>query len=182
MKHDGGWKRLASRYLYESRWYNLRQDQVLLPSGEPITYTLIEHPGYVVVVPITDDRRLILERIYRYPLQETTLECPSGGLDGEAPEQAARRELEEETGWIVGRTSMLGSFCGSTGMSDERVHVVLAQELAPTGRMAREPTEQMELELMPFAQAVELAMCGGIAHAPSALAIMLAHARLATAG
>ncbi|MGB0650048.1 MAG: hypothetical protein ACPG3U_06240 [Rhodothermales bacterium] len=45
MKHDGGWKRLASRYLFQSPWFNVRQDKVELPEGEQIPYTTIEHPG-----------------------------------------------------------------------------------------------------------------------------------------
>src|SRR5688500_4399882 len=98
-QHDGGWKRLSSRYLFESRWYRLRQDEVVLPDGQPTRYTLVEHPGYAMAVPVLDDGRVLLERIYRYPLRQTMLECPSGGLDGDAPQQAAGRELEEETGW-----------------------------------------------------------------------------------
>ena len=48
MKHDGGWTRNGSKYLFESRWFNLRQDSVKLPSGDEITYTVVEHPGYAV--------------------------------------------------------------------------------------------------------------------------------------
>jgi len=177
-QHDGGWRRIDSKYLFESRWYSLRQDAVLLPDGTPITYTLVDHPGYVMVVPVLDDGRVILERVFRYPLQATILECPSGGLDGEPPEQAAKRELEEETGWVAGRTTLLGSFYGSSGMSNERFHVVLAQALEPTGTLAREPTEQMELEQMPLDAAVELARTGQIPDGPSALALIVAHARL----
>jgi ADP-ribose pyrophosphatase len=84
--------------LFESPWFRLRQDEVTLPGGEEITYTLVDHDGYVVVVPLRDDGRVVMERIYRYTVQRTLLECPSGGLDGEAVETAARRELEEETG------------------------------------------------------------------------------------
>jgi ADP-ribose pyrophosphatase len=178
MQHDGGWTRRSSRYLYESRWYNLRQDEVALPDGTPIIYTLVEHPGYAMIVPVLDDRRVIMERIYRYPLQATTLECPSGGLDGQPPEQAARRELEEETGWVANKLTPLGSFFGSSGMSDERFHLFLAEELSQTGQIAREPTEQMELELLRLEDVVQQALRGQIADAPSALALILAHAEL----
>ncbi|MEY4582130.1 MAG: hypothetical protein RL701_6833 [Pseudomonadota bacterium] len=178
MKHDGGWKRRASRYLFESRWYRLRQDDVTLPSGEAITYTLVDHPGYAMVVPLHADGRVLLERIYRYTVQETMLECPSGGLDGEAPEVAARRELEEETGWLAGQLAPLGSFYGSDGISNERFHLFLATELSNTGVMKREPTEQMELEWLPLSRAVELAWTGEIGDAPSALALLLAERKL----
>lgn len=175
MKHDGGWKCRSSRTLFESPWFKLRQDDVVLPDGQSITYTLIEHPGYAMVVPLLDDGRVILERVYRYTVQETVLECPSGGLDGEPPETAAHRELEEETGWIAGRMISLGSFFGSNGISNERLHLFLATELREEGAMNREPTEQIELELMPLEHAVELARSGRIADAPSAFALLLAH-------
>ena len=174
MKHDGGWTRRASRQLFESRWFRLRQDQVDLPSGETITYNVVEHPGFAIVVPLLDDGRVLLERVYRYTVQETLTECPSGGLEGQAPELAAHRELEEETGWVAGRMTPLGSFYASDGISDERFHVFLATELSETGQMAREPTEQMELEFVPFETAVEQALSGRITDAPSALALILA--------
>lgn len=181
MKHDGGWKRRGSRYLFESSWFNLRQDDVSLPSGEAITYTLVEHPGYAMVVPLLDDDRVILERVYRYTVQETVLECPSGALDGEPPETAARRELEEETGWVAGAVASLGSFYGSNGISDERFHLFLATRLSHSGRMAREPTEQIELEFMPLERAVQLAFEGEVSDAPSALALILAQRARAAA-
>ena len=182
MKHDGGWTRRASRYLFESHWFRLRQDEVSLPTGEQITYTMIEHPGYVMVVPLLDDGRVILERVYRYTVQETVIECPSGGLDGDTPECGARRELEEETGWVTSRLAPLGSFYGSNGISDEVFHLFLATELTQTGKMNREPTEQIELELVPLRHAVELALSGQIQDAPSALALILAQQEVERSG
>lgn len=178
MKHDGGWKRRSSRYVFESNWYKLRQDQVELPSGQEITYTLIENGGYSMVVPLLDDGRVLLERIFRYTVQETLLECPSGSLDGDSPEAAARRELEEETGWVARDIIPLGAFYSSNGISNEQGHLFLATGLRESGVMKREPTEQMELELVPLQRAVELAFSGGIADGPSALAVILAERKL----
>lgn len=178
MKHDGGWKKRSSQYLFESKWYRLRQDQVELPNGEPITYTLIEHPGYAMVVPLHDDGRVLMEWVYRYTVQETLLECPSGGLDGEAPETAAHRELQEETGWVAQSLVSLGSFYGSDGISNERCHFFLATGLREGGVVRRESTEQIELEWIPLAQLIERVFAGEIHDAPSALALMLAHRKL----
>jgi ADP-ribose pyrophosphatase len=178
MKHDGGWKKQSSQYLFESKWYRLRQDQVELPTGEPITYTMIEHPGYAMVVPLLEDGRVLMEWVYRYTVQQTLLECPSGGLDGQAPEVAARRELEEETGWLAEHLVSLGSFYGSDGISNERCHFFLATGLSETGVVKREATEQIELELIPFVQLVERAFGGEIEDAASALALMLADRKL----
>ena len=179
MKHDGGWKSRASRHVFRSPWFSLRQDDVLLPSGEEITYTFVEHPGYAMVVPLLDDGRVILERIYRYTVQETLLECPSGGLEGEQPEVAAGRELEEETGWVAGKLAPLGAFYGSNGISNERFHVFLATQLTESGQMNREPTEQIELEFLSLEHAVDLALSGKILDAPSALSLVLAQHKLA---
>lgn len=174
MKDDGGWKRRSTRHLFESPWFQLRQDEVVLPTGEEITYTFVEHGGYAMVVPLLDDGRVLLERVYRYTVQETLLECPSGGLDGEAPEIAARRELEEETGWVSDQLRPLGSFYGSNGISNERFHLFLATQLRETGRLAREPTEQIELEFVELDRAVRMALAGEIQDAPSSLALILA--------
>jgi len=179
---DGGWRLRGSRRLFESRWFNLRQDDLTLPCGTEITYTLVEHPGYAMVVPLLADGRVVMERIYRYPVQETVLECPSGGLDGEAPPVAARRELEEETGYVAGRLESLGVFFGSNGISDERVHLFLATHLEKRGRIRREPTEQMEIALVPLERLVEQAERGEIRDAPSALALLLARSHLARPG
>ncbi len=180
MKHDGGWRRRGSRYLFESDWFRLRQDEVTLPSGRDITYTLVEHPGYAMVVPLLDDGRVLLERLYRYTVQETLLECPSGGIErvDATPEAAARRELEEETGWIAGELTALGSFYGSNGISDEHFHLFLATGLREGGTVRRDETEQMEIEFHALDGAVELAVSGGITDAPSALALILAQRKL----
>jgi len=170
----GGWRRTSARYLFESRWFKLRHDDVTLPDGTPITYTMIEHPGFAIVVPILPDGQVLLERLYRYTLQSYSLECPAGGLDGEVPEQAARRELREETGYLATTLTPLASFNGSTGISDEVFHVFLATGLTRGGGPEREPTEQMELVTVPLAEAVRLAASGGIRDGSSALAILLA--------
>ncbi len=182
MKHDGGWRRRSARYLYESQWFNLRQDDVVLPSGEPIVYTMVEHPGYSMVVPLLDDGNVLLEQVYRYTVQETVLECPSGCIESETPEEAARRELAEETGWSAEQMRSLGSFFASNGISDERAHFFVATGLRESGSPRREATEQIELVTMPLEEAVQLALSGQIRDAPSALALSLANHALGQAG
>ena len=178
MHDDGGWRRRSSRTLFESPWFSLRQDEVTLPGGDDVTYTLVDHGGYVVVVPLLDGGDVVMERIYRYTVQRTLLECPSGGLDGEDVERAARRELEEETGYRAGRVELLGSFYGSTGISNERYHVCLATRLTPDGVLRREATEQMEVERHALADLAERARRGEIEDAASAFALLLVEARL----
>jgi ADP-ribose pyrophosphatase len=172
------WTRLRSHYLYESRWFNLRQDAVRLPDGDEITYTMVEHPGFSMVVPLLDDDRVVLERVYRYTLQRPSIECPAGGLDGDTPEAAARRELREETGYVAGTIEALGSYTESTGISNEVFHVFLATDLTYTGEIEREATEDIEVFLLPLDEAVERALGGDITDSATAISLLRAQRRL----
>jgi ADP-ribose pyrophosphatase len=156
----------------------LRQDEITLPSGIETTYTVIEHPGFVVIVPVLADRRVVMEQVYRYPLQRILLECPSGGLDGEAPETAARRELEEETGYRARSLSHLGHFVSSSGVSTETYDIFLATDLSADGVMQREPTEQIEVVLLPLTELRARVLRHEFEDGPSALAILLAAVQL----
>jgi len=176
-KDDGGWTTTEQSYLFRSKYYNLRQDQIVLPSGEEITYTLVDHPGYALVVPVTSRNSVILERVYRHTVQETVIECPSGGLDGDSPRVAANRELEEETGWRSGKLEPLGTYYGSNGISNEVFTIFLATELEFTGCVNREPTEQIEVFQLPFTEAMHLVHNGTIKDGPSALGLLLAQSR-----
>ena len=172
------WYKRSSRYLFESPWFRLRQDELTLPSGQEITYTSIEHDGYVVVLPLLADGRAVMERVYRHTLLRSVLECPCGGRDGQSAADAAQRELEEETGYRAGRVEPLGRFCNSTGISNEHFDILLATELRPDGTISRGPTEEIEVVLVPFADLLREARAGRIEHAPTALAILLAAERI----
>jgi hypothetical protein len=84
-------------------------------------------------------------------LQRVALECPSGSLDGEEPEVAARRELEEETGYRAGHLKWLGKYAGSSSISDEEFSICLAIDVRADGGLRREITEDIEIELIPAA-------------------------------
>ena len=171
---DGGWTQLSQKYLYESQWYNVRQDRIRLPTDELITYTVVEHSGYVVIVPLMADNRLVMEHVYRYTVQETVLECPSGGIDSDTPEQAARRELREETGYRADTFKSLGSYFGSNGISTEVYHIFLATDAVFDGPPILENTEQIEVQLIDIDNAFTMALSGEIVDGPSSHAIMLA--------
>jgi ADP-ribose pyrophosphatase len=172
------WRLRATRTVFQSPWFRLQQDDLTLPGGQDITYTFVDHGGYVVVVPLRKDGRLVMERVYRHTLGRSLLECPSGGLDGEEALEAGQRELEEETGYVQGLWTHLGTFAGSPGISNERVHVCLAQGVVRQGVVAREATEEIEVQLLDFAETCERARRGEVEDAPSALALLLAETHL----
>jgi ADP-ribose pyrophosphatase len=175
---DGGWSRLARRYLFESPWFSVARDRVRLPSGSEIPYSCIEQKGWVLVVPLLADGRVVMERVFRYPTRSTLLECPSGGLDGEAPEVAAARELEEETGYVASRLETKGSFYASSGISNEKFWVVVAHDVELSGVVELEETEQIEVELVPLETLVSLARAGEIKDGPTTLALLLVADRI----
>jgi len=170
------WTTRSSRTLVETRWLRVREDEVRLPNGEDTVYTWVDHGGYVVIVPILADGRVVMERVYRHTLGKPLLECPSGGLDGEDAIAAGRRELEEETGYSAREWLHVGSFYGAVGTSNERFEVVLARDLRADGQVRREATEEIEVVLVPLDELRAAALRGELEDAPSALAILLATA------
>lgn len=166
------WETLSTRLLWQSRWYNLRQDRLRAPDGHEFTYTLIEHPGAVWVVPVTTEGQVALIWQYRYTVDDWCYEVPAGGLSPSlTPEQVARRELAEEVGGIAAGWHYLGQFYTSNGISDEVAYVYLATGVE-LGETHREPTELMEIRLVPAEDALRMAREGEIADGPSALALL----------
>jgi ADP-ribose pyrophosphatase len=166
------WETLDRRFLWQSRWYNLRQDRVRTQTGHEFTYTLVDHPGAVWVVPVTAEGQVVLIRSYRYTVSDWCYEVPAGGLSpGLTPEEAARRELLEEIGGTASDLRYIGQFYTSNGISNEVAYVYLATDVE-LGAAHREPTELMDLRLVPAGKAVRMAREGEISDGPSALALL----------
>ena len=169
-----GWQRIATSRLYQSHWHNLRQDQVVLPAGQEITFTYQEHPGFVTVVPVTDDGQVILLRSYRYAVDDWCWELPAGGLKpNHTPLQTAQEELREEIGGTAATWQEVGWFYSSNGISNEKAHIFLATGVT-LGPTAHEPAEVMTLHRKPLAEALHMARTAQINDGPSALALILA--------
>jgi ADP-ribose pyrophosphatase len=162
-----------SQYIWKSKWYNLRQDVIGTPDGSRGTYTVVEHPGAVWVVPVTDQGEIILEWQYRYTVKDWCWEVPAGGLlPGVSPEEMARRELREEIGGTAADLQFIGRFYTMNGIGDEVAHVFLATGVE-LGEVDRESTEIMELYRFPAAEVLRMARAGEISDGPSALALLL---------
>lgn len=101
-------------------------------------------------------------------------EVPAGKLDpGESPEQCARRELEEETGYRAGRLDHLATIYTTPGFTDEVIHLFLGWDLE-AGRTSHEPNEFIELREMPLAEAIEMIDRGEITDAKTICALSIA--------
>ena len=166
------WETLDSKYLWRSQWYNLRQDRLRTPEGREFTYTLIDHPGAVWIVPITADGQIALVWQYRYTIADWCYEVPAGGLSpGFTPEEVARRELLEEVGGTASELRYIGQFYTSNGISNEIAYIYLATGVE-LGETQREATELMEMRLVAVEEALRMAREGEITDGPSALALL----------
>lgn len=121
---------VASETLLRGHFLLVQRDTVALPDGRLATREFVRHPGAVMVVPILDDGRLLMERQWRHPLQRVLLEFPAGKLDaGESPLACGRRELLEETGHTAREWAHAGWMHNAPAYSDEGIDVWFARGL-----------------------------------------------------
>ena len=173
------WETLGSQSRWESEWYSLRQDQLRTPEGHEFTYTIIDHPGAVWIVPVSFDGEIVLIRNYRHAVREWCYEIPAGGLPAGLEESqkliqaaaTAHRELLEEVGGRAAALRYIGQFYTSNGISNEIAYVYLATGVQ-LGETYREPAELIETELVPVEEALRMARDGEISDGPSALALL----------
>ncbi len=137
---------LDSTQVYQGHFLDVRRDRVTLPDGKTSHREYIRHPGAVMVVPLLDDGRLLMERQYRYPMARVMLEFPAGKLDaGEHPLDCGRRELLEETGYSAREWAYAGVLHNAIAYSDEGIHIYFARGLT---RGAQQLDEGEFLELV----------------------------------
>ncbi len=121
---------LSSTKVHAGRFLQVMRDEVSLPDGSSSYREYIVHPGAVMIVPILDDGRLVLERQYRYPHHRAFIEFPAGKLDaGEAGITCGVRELLEETGYTAAEWASGGALRNAIAYSDERIEIWFARGL-----------------------------------------------------
>jgi ADP-ribose pyrophosphatase len=121
---------VSGAQVYRGHFLDVRRDMVRLPDGGQATREYIVHPGAVMVVPLLDDGRLVVERQYRYPVRRTMLEFPAGKIDaGEPPFDCARRELAEETGYRAREWARAGILHNAVAYSTEGIEIWFARGL-----------------------------------------------------
>lgn len=168
------WKRISTRSVYRSEYVSVLEDEVQFSPGKIIRYARIEIPDSAAVIPIDDQGAIVMIWNYRYPAKKKFLEVPAGHIEEhESPEDAARRELAEETGFVARRLVELGWYYPST-RSNQKAFVFLAKHLK-AGKISRDATENQMVVKVPRERALKMLRGGGIrsAHTIAALALAM---------
>ncbi len=177
IKSVSGFTIVGSDVVAHAGFLAITEEHIVGPDGDRFTRVVVRHPGAVVVVPVDGDGALLV-RQYRAALGTEILEVPAGkrDVDGEPPEETARRELEEEVGHRTDRLVKLAEFYNTPGFSDEHTHLYAALDLEDLGATRRVGPEEraMTTERVPFAAVDDLIASGEICDAKSIIGLLLA--------
>jgi ADP-ribose pyrophosphatase len=169
------WKKIASKYLFQSPWLSVRQDKIELPNGEIVAdYILTERKSVALVVVLNKANQILLKREYRYPINAYLWELPGGTFNlGEDPLACAKRELLEETGYASDDWSLLGTFYEYPTKDAYQVFLYLAKAAVPTKTPEDNPMEVIDFQLIDLEKAKQMVRNNEIKVAGSALGILL---------
>lgn len=163
---------LQSEQVYRGHFLDVRRDRIRLPDGATAQREYIIHPGAVMVVPLLDDGRLVVERQWRYPLARTMLEFPAGKLEhGEDPFECAVRELFEETGYRAAEWARAGILHNAIAYSNEGIEIWFARGLTAHDRQL-DAGEFLDVGTASLEELDELAMRGELTDAKTLIGML----------
>jgi 8-oxo-dGTP pyrophosphatase MutT (NUDIX family) len=169
---------IASHHVFSGRIIDVSTERLLYANGREYDLDFVRHPGAAAVVAVDDAGRVCLVRQYRHGVTDFLWEIPAGKLDpGEAPEVCAVRELAEETGVKARSWTSLGRFLPAPGIFTEVIHLYLARELT-LGTAVPDADEDLELQWLPMADAVDKVLRGEWNDGKTALALWRAQYHL----
>ncbi len=123
-------KRVSSKKIFKGKLLDVKKDEVVLPNNKVGYREWIKHPGAACCIPILKKNKIIMVKQYRYPVGEESIELPAGKIDrNETSKDCALRELEEETGYIANKLTLLTMFYPAIGMANEKIWIYLARDL-----------------------------------------------------
>lgn len=139
------WKTLRSEYIVRRPWLTARRDEVELPNGViNKEYYVLEYPDWVNVIAITKEGQFVMVRQYRHGLDDIFTELCAGVMEeGETPEQAARRELLEETGFGGGKWELWMTISANPGSMNNLTYCFLATGVEKIAGQRLDKTEDL---------------------------------------
>jgi ADP-ribose pyrophosphatase len=176
-------KKIATEEIFEGFVLHVQKDTIKLPNEKTATRELIRHIGAVCVVPVTDDGKVIVERQFRYPIDQVITEIPAGKLDSSTEDrlEAAKRELREETGYTADSWTDIGIYYPAAAYSDEKITMYLARGLHK-GEQELDEDEFLNVTKRPIEELVDEIVSGKITDGKTQVAILKAYTILKREG
>ena len=167
MSKPGHWKEVETEFLQDCRVFSVSRTTAVSPQDDTRhPFYRIDSVDWVNIVPLTSQDEVVMVKQFRHGLREITLEIPGGMVDpGEKPEEAALRELLEETGYRAREVRKLGSVNPNPALFGNRLHTFLAEGCEYVAEVANDEREETVVELVPRRRLRELVMEGQIDHA-----------------
>jgi ADP-ribose pyrophosphatase len=163
--------------VFKGRVLTLNLETVTLPNGATVELEIVRHPGAAAIVPMKDERTVVLIRQFRLAAGGFIYEIPAGKLHpGEDPRACAEREIEEEIGYRAERIERLETFFTAPGFTDEVMHLFKATELTKT-QQRLDHDEVLEVVEMPLEKAIELIRDGTIRDAKTIVGLQSVYLR-----
>ncbi len=155
--------------------FRVERRLVDIPGRGTVSREVVVHPGAVLILPLLDADTVVMIRNQRFAVGGELLELPAGTLEaGEEPAACALRELEEETGYAAAKLAPLCRFYTSPGFTNELMYAFVATELTAT-RQQLDDTEQIRVETMPLAEALDATLDGRITDGKTIAALQVHH-------
>ena len=170
------WQLLKSNMVLNHPYCKVRQDEIQLPNGKVINDFFVHiKPDVALVLAITSDREIVFVRQYRHAMGDFFIELPAGGFDPtqETPEVAAIRELNEETGYIVNSMQKIATLYDRPSKDTNQTHLFLAENVVAAGKQNLDPTEEIEVLLIPVDSVLEKINSGEISVMGTVTALLL---------
>lgn len=163
---------LSGEEVFAGKLLRVHRDTVRLPNGHEAVREYVRHPGAVLIVPLFEDGRVLVERQFRYPHGREFIELPAGKLEPGEPHLAtAKRELLEETGYVAREWRRLTTIHPSIGYTDEAIELFLARDLDHRGA-ALDEGEFLEVLTLPLGEAIAMVREGRITDAKTIVGLI----------
>lgn len=169
-------KTTSSEYLSRHQYFTARKDAYTTPDGKTVDpYFVVELPMSVCAMAITTENEVILVEQYRHPIDKKILEIPGGFVDeGEDPQKAIARELQEETGYSFEHIHYLGETAANPGVLNSMTKLYLATGGRKTGEQSLDANEEIAILFKPLDEVREMLMQNNIVQSMHALCMFYA--------